>query len=185
MGYAPKRAMTELNTSSVADIDFLLLTFFLLTTVIADEKGLSISLPRWYDDPPTSEVAQRNLFKIQINYADQVMVQGKQRNDLSGLKDELKSFIMNFGEDPNLSQTPEKAIVSLKTDRGTSHRAYIQVLDIIQSAYNEIYAARAELSLNEYLKLNPDIDGQKRIIQKAREGIPMNISIAEPSQVGR
>lgn len=182
MGYTPKRAITELNTSSVADIAFLLLTFFLLTTVIAEEKGLMLSLPVWYEVRPVSEIAERNLYKVQINYADQLMVQGQPRHDLSGLKNELKAFILNFGVDPTSSQNPEKAIVSLKTDRGTSHEAYIRVLDIIQSAYYEIYAERAQLSVKGYLQLNPDVEMQKRIIQKAREGIPMNISIAEPSQ---
>ena len=181
MRYTPKRASAELNTSSVADIAFLLLTFFLLTTVIADEKGLAISLPMWYDDPPISPVNERNIFKIQVNYADQVMVQGKTRQDLSGVKAELKGFILNYGSDPSSSQDPEKAIISIKTDRGTSHNAYIRVLDVVQSAYNEIYASRVNLSVKDYLKLNPDMPEQKRIIQKAREGLPMNISIAEPT----
>lgn len=174
----------EISASSMADIAFLMLTFFMVTTVINNEKGLSLLLPPFQEEPQTMPISERNLFKIQINSNDQLMVEGIPRNNLLGLKDEIKAFILNNGVDPESSTGAEKAIVSLKADRGTTHGKFVQLLDEIQGAYYEIYAQRVNLSPEQYRALDVNNKIQKFTYDKAREGIPMNISIAEPSKVG-
>lgn len=175
-----KRRSTELNTSSVADIAFLLLSFFLMTTVINNEKGLSLTLPEWRDIPVDHPVHERNIFKIQVNSADDMLVEGERISSLSGFRVSVKQFILNNGADPQLSDNPEVAVVSIKTDRGTSHGAFMNVLDEVQAAYFEIYADRVGLSTDAYRGLDPTKAENRALIGRAKAGLPMNISIAEP-----
>jgi biopolymer transport protein ExbD len=171
---------TELNTSSVADIAFLLLSFFLMTTVISNEKGLSLTLPEWRDVPVEEPVHERNIFKIQINARDELLVEGERTSSLSGLRTKVKKFVLNNNLDPDLSENPEVAIVSIKTDRGTSHQAFVNVLDEVQGAYFETYAERVGITPDAYRALDPGKAEDRVLIAKAKEGLPMNISIAEP-----
>jgi biopolymer transport protein ExbD len=167
-----------LNAGSMADIAFLMITFFMITTQISDEKGLPVILPRPVDVPP-APINMRNIFTIQINSSDQFMVKGEIRAELFGVREEIKSFILNFGTNPWLSDHPEKAVVSLKADRGASHRAYIHALDEIQAAYYEIYAERAGIEVEQFRKLDVSHPTERALHEKGKKGIPMNISIAE------
>lgn len=175
-----KHRSTELNTSSVADIAFLLLSFFLMTTVINNEKGLSLTLPEWRDVPVDQPVHERNIFKIQVNSANDLLVEGERVYSLSGFRESVKQFILNHGADPTLSDNPMVAVVSIKTDRGTSHGAFMNVLDEVQAAYFEIYAGRVGLSADVYRGLDPTKTEDRSVIAKAKAGLPMNISVAEP-----
>jgi biopolymer transport protein ExbD len=177
-----KHRAVELSTSSVADIAFLLLSFFLMTTVIANDQGLTLNLPEWRAERIDVPIHERNVFNIHINSNDQVMIES-QLSDLNGLKTKIRDFVLNNARIPDSSQNPEKAVVSLKADRGTTHAMFIRALDEIQGAYYEIYAERAGVSVSAYRKLNPQVPGERAIIEKAKSGIPMNISLAEPSAV--
>jgi hypothetical protein len=97
-----------------------------------------------------------------------------------------EAFVLNNGRDPNSSDNPDKAIVSFKTDRGTSHRRFIELLDIIQGAYYDIYAEQAGVTNAEFRDAASDlsIPKNKDIYDRGRAGIPLNISIADPSKVG-
>ena len=112
------------------------------------------------------------------------MIEGEPRQNLLGMKKEIKRFILNNNLNPSLSENPEKALVSLKTDRGTNYESFIAVLDEIHAAYLEIYAERVNMSVKEFRNLDLKIASNKIIHDKAKEGIPMNISIAEPTKVG-
>lgn len=183
MSLLRKTGRAEVSTSSMADIAFLLLTFFLMTTVIKDEKGLTLMLPQWNDEPLVSEKHQRNVFTIQVNANSELLIEGEPRNTLEGVTAEIKKFILNNGADPSSSENPEDAVVSLKTDRGTSQRTFIEVLDVIQAAYFEIYAERAGITTKAFRELDLNDKAQKQIYDAARKNIPMNISIAEPTRI--
>ena len=189
------RSTPEIPNASMADIAFLLLTFFLMTTTIANDKGLSLILP----PPPEAQVQEEikiqehNMFKIALNPTDALAVEGEYMNDVSGLKEEIKRFVLNNGRDPELSDNPVKAIVSFKTDRGTSHKRFVEILDIIQAAYYDIYAERAGVTNARWRELSNELDDSEnqRLYDLGRgkkaDGtleIPMNISIAEPTRVG-
>jgi biopolymer transport protein ExbD len=175
-----KHRTTELNTSSVADIAFLLLSFFLMTTVISNEKGLSLILPEWREAEPEHYVHERNIFKIQINSQNELLVEGERTSTFSGLRKDVRKFVLNNNADPDLSENPGVAIVSIKTDRGTSHSAFMNVLDEVQAAYFEIYSQRAGMKPAGYRALDASNARDRAIMAKARQGIPMNISIANP-----
>ncbi len=174
------RQSAQINASSMADIAFLLLTFFLVTTIIPTNKGIALLLPQHTDQ--SFPIHERNIFKIQINSHDQYLINGQERNGIKGMREELKKFILNNDEIKTLSESPEKAIVSFKTDRGTSYQAFISTLDEIQAAYFEIYSDRVHLTPAEYRALDHTVAKQQELYDLGRRGIPMNISIAEPTQ---
>lgn len=200
------RGTPEVSSGSMADIAFLLLIFFLVTTTIANDKGILMQLP----PPPEPEqeiveFQERNIFKILANSNDQLLVENEPyTKPMSELKQEIKDFVLNFGnpdtealeiynslpsslktkakQRPESSDHPGKAIVSFKANRGTSYELYIDVLDAVQAAYNEIYGERVGLSAEEFLQLDQSKDVEKRMYQQARSGIPKAISIAEPDK---
>ena len=177
----------------MADIAFLLLIFFLVTTTIADDKGLTLQLP-----PPPEDVEQvdikikeRNIFKVLVNSADRLLVEEQPVEDVTQIRDMVKEFVLNPTNDPNKAESPKDAVVSFKTDRGTSQKMYVSVLDELQGAYYEMYAERAGITPDEWRKLDTKNPDHKRTYDRGRgrqdDGsilYPMNISIAEPTKVG-
>ena len=178
-----RRVTPAINSGSMADIAFLLLIFFLLTTTIVDNKGLFLVLPPDKDDQPKTEIKDRNLFSISINSKDRLLVENELWESVSPLRSRVKEFILNKNHDLSLSESPKKAIISLKTSRNTSYGTYLLVLDEIIGAYNEIYAERVNMSVKEFNSLNPTNNHHDQLIKRAKEGIPRNISIAEPGGV--
>lgn len=188
------RSTPEIPNASMADIAFLLLTFFLVTTTIANDRGLSLVLP----PPPEAQeeeikIHEHNMFKIQLNSSDDLLVEGDPWDDTDNLKEDIKKFVLNYGKDPHNSDNPFKAVVSFKTDRGTTHKRFIEILDLIQAAYYDIYAERAGVSNARWRELSNELDDPEnaRLYDLGRgkkpDGsleIPMNISIAEPTKVG-
>ncbi len=189
-----KREVPELNSSSTADIAFLLLVFFLMTTSMAVNKGLARRLPPPVPAEQKTEdlkVKERNVFVVLINSEDQLLVRGEY-TELADLKEKAKEFIKNAGDDPNM---PEKEpmdveyfgtvlvtknhVISLQNDRGTSYAAYINVQNELVAAYNEL---RNELSKAKFAKNFDDLDSeQQKAIQKI---YPQKISEAEPKNYG-
>lgn len=189
------RSTPEIPNASMADIAFLLLTFFLMTTTVANDKGILLTLPPPPENIPEDvEIQERNLFKIQVNSYDNVLVEGEPwTGSDNDLVDRIKRFVLNYGADKTSSDNPEKAIVSIKTDRGTSHKKFIQVLDVAEAAYNEIYAERAGVSVERWrdIAADPNAEGVREIYDKGRGvkpgggvEIPKAISIAEPTKIG-
>jgi len=187
------RPVPEINASSMADIAFLLLIFFLMTTTMNVDTGLARMLPPMPDPNVKQddvEVKKRNIFTVLINKSDKLLVRGEPM-DLSMLKDKTKEFVMNPNNDPNLADQNEKEIpmigmykvsegvVSLQNDRGTSYEMYMKVQNELVAAYNEL---REDLSRSmfgkSYDKLSKD---EQEAIGKA---IPSRISEAEPKNVG-
>lgn len=169
------------SAGSMADIAFLLLIFFLVSTTILQEEGLTLRLPPKTEDQAASEMHSRNLFKIAINSLDEILIQNEPRHDLQGLRIEVKTFVLNHGKDPDLSEGPEKAVISLKTNRGTSYHTFIAALDEIKAAYYEIYSDRAGITPQQFRNLNRSDPKERALYLQAKKGIPMNISIAEPT----
>ena len=190
------RPSTEINASSMADIAFLLLIFFLVTTTINVDKGILHKLPP--KDPNQEEIElkfkPRNVMNILVNSLDQLLV-GGELMDISRLRQETKEFVNNYGKNPDLSVSPQKAIVSLKNDRGTSYDIYLQVQNELKGAYRELRDAYGERefgkTLTELDKLSKDRKLPKEMKQKykqqaktIRKEYPMRISEAEPESIG-
>lgn len=173
-----KRTIPEINAGSMADIAFLLLIFFLITTTMANDQGiLNILPPPIVGEPPV--VKERNVLKILVNANDQILVEDKLYMKLDELEEYTEKFLKNNGADENLSVSPEMAVVSLKNDRGTSYNFYIQVQNRLRKAYNKF---RDELSQEMYGSKFSDLSDAKQ--EKIKEKIPQRISEAEPDDIG-
>jgi len=163
----------------MADIAFLLLIFFLVTTTINVDKGLSIKLPPWPEEPPPpSEIKDRNTFIILVNSRDQMLAEGEY-TDVKDLKGMVKEFIDNPYKKTDLAESSQKAVVSFKSDRGTSYGMYIQVLNEIKAAYHQLWDVEAVLLFGK--EYNDLVPVQKRAVRKK---YPMKLSEAEPEAIG-
>ena len=166
----------------MADIAFLLLIFFLVATTLLQDKGLMLQLPP--DVPPTeTEIKNQNLFKIRINSKNQFLIEGEIAADLQNLKSDLIDFVLNPDANPSLAESPEQAIISIKTQRGTSYANFIEVLDEVKEAYYTMYGDRVGISSREFRNLDRKVPSQNELYLAGREGLPMNISIAEPDKI--
>lgn len=178
-----QRKKTEINSSSMADIAFLLLIFFLVTTTIQSNTGLNVTLPPQQENPDKVPLHNRNLFKVHINSKDRILVEDAHFESFDKLHDDVKKFILNSGEDPTMSINPEKAVISLQMNRGTHYKRFIEVMDALQGVYYEIYGERVGLTADEFRNLNLKLENEKAKYDRGREGIPMNISIADPYNI--
>lgn len=177
MARSKKRGSNEINASSMADIAFLLLIFFLVTTTMDIDKGITIKLPPMpeEDQPPLDvKLNRKNTWDVLVNANDLMLVKGKPMS-IEDLKDETKRFLSNNGADPELSESPQKAVVSLKNDRGTSYDMYIQVQNELKAAYNEL---REEESQKKYGLTFDELPRDKQ--KKIRSMYPLRLSEAEP-----
>ena len=189
-----KRKVPAMNATSSADIAFMLLIFFLITTSMDTDKGLARRLP-----PPVPkdqkkddvEVNKRNLLVVLINSNNQILC-GDKFVDIKQLKDKVKEFIENPYNDANKPEkteedvpffgkvmTAKKHVISLQNDRGTEYQAYISVQNELAKAYNEL---RDDVSRKKFGKAFADLDEEQ---QKAVQQIyPQKISDAEPKNYG-
>jgi biopolymer transport protein ExbD len=187
------RSLGEINASSMADIAFLLLIFFLVTTTMNVDTGLARMLPPMPEKDQKQDqvdVKQRNIFTVLINKNDRLLVTGSPM-DVSMLREKAKEFIANPANDINLPEKSPieveyfgvvevaKGVISLQNDRGTSYRIYMLVQNELVAAYNEL---REELARSKFGKAYLDLpEDQQKAIQKI---YPQRISEAEPKSVG-
>lgn len=185
-----KKELQEINAGSMADIAFLLLIFFLVTTTMEVDTGITRRLPAPSEDPG-KQIKERNIYVVLINTYDQLFVE-KEETDISKLKDGVKEFILNPHNKDNLSEKkdPEliellgevrksKGVVSLRNDRNTSYNMYIKVQNEIVAAFAEI---RDEYSKEKFGMPFDDLDEDRRNAIKTL--YPQSISEAEPRNVG-
>ena len=190
-----KRKVPQMNATSSADIAFMLLLFFLLTTSMDTDQGLARRLPPPPDKNASIEteikVRERDILKVNINTQNQVLCAGDYI-DISQLKQRAKEFILNERNDEHL---PERVtedvqpfgtmtftkyhVISLQSDRGTRYQAYIDVQNELAAAYNEL---RDDLSQRQWGKVFADLnEDQQAAVQVVYK---QNISEAEPKSYG-
>ncbi|MBT8380706.1 MAG: biopolymer transporter ExbD [Ignavibacteria bacterium] len=172
-----KRKLSEASipTSSMADIAFLLLIFFLVATVIDVDTGIGLTLPEYIENPETVEVPKDRMAALLINETGDVLLDG-QPISLFQIKNTIKPRIQSKIDLPS----NKKLIVSLKTDRKTVYNAYVQALDQVKMAFFEV---RDEYSNSRFGNDYDDlaVDEQKEI----KDAVPIIISIAEPEKVSK
>ena len=190
-----KRGVPGINSSSTADIAFMLLIFFLITTSMDTDRGLARRLP----PPPENDqheksdiiVKERNVLQVRVNKNDELMV-GGEFLDIKQLRAKAKEFIANPNNDENLPEKhaknlpffgnvmiTEKHVISVQNDVGTSYDAYIQIQNELVAAYNEL---RNEIAQSQFGKALADCSEEEK--QAVIDYYPQKISEAEPKKYG-
>ena len=187
------RKVPEINSSSQADIAFLLLCFFLMTTSMDVDYGIMRLLPPVAKEDDTFQANKRNVMEVKISQKDQLLINGKVYSDASVLKDKVIEFMTPNPNDPNgpevetkpikvgnpptavIEVVTSKGIISLQNHDNTSYEMYLKVQDQLSMAFNELRNREANKQFGkDYLKLDPD---QTKAIN---EGVPVRVSEAEP-----
>jgi biopolymer transport protein ExbD len=180
------RPAGDINAGSMADIAFLLLIFFLVTTTMDVDKGLARRLPPMPpDDVPQNEqpkVNKRNVFSVFVNQSDKILV-NQQQIDVSMLKDKVLDFVVNPDMSEKVDSTFQgagtfkvsKGVVSLNNHRSTSYDIYIQVQNELVKAFNQL---RDDFAIANFGKPYASLTEEQQEI--ARKVFPQNISEAEP-----
>ena len=203
-----RRETPEINAGSMADIAFLLLIFFLVTTTMNVDSGISKKLS---EKPPADYVPpvikERNIFEVNINRNNELLVEGE-RMDVKEIKDAAVKFIDNGGGEGKLvdgvstgpcdyckgeksttsSDHPNKAIISVQSDRGTEYGTYMIVQNELLRAYTELRNTlckeRYGMSYIELEKLYKDDKNNLELTKKVEDiktAYPQIISDAEPT----
>lgn len=169
----------EIPSAALADIAFLLLIFFLVTTTIDADKGIYMQLPPKLDqNNPPPEINARNLLSILVADDGQVLMDGEVTT-ISQIRPTIIRHVTNNGRSPDFADSPQEAVVSFKTRRGLPYETYIDVLDEIKSAYNDMrnQAAQREFGTDYGTYRSRLGEDDEDVIAKA---IPVKISLAEP-----
>ena len=192
-----KRKVPGLNQSSVADISFILLIFFLVTTSMDTDTGLPRRLPEWDPNALDQEVMirERNIMVVNVNKFNEIYVKNGAFNGRVGiteLKDLAKEFIANPYDNINLPAKEEyvipdfktvvttiKHVISLQTDRSTNYEIYFNVQNELTKAYNEL---RDEWCRETFGRGWNDASEDEQTFAKGM--YPSKISEAEPRQYG-
>ncbi len=173
------RMKNEVNAGSMADIAFLLLIFFLVTTTIQVDSGVLVRLPPWSEDEPeTEKLNKRNVYSVLVNANNELLVRGEPAN-VDELRENAKNFIMNPNKREDMAETPQKAIISLRNDRGTKYKTYLKVYNELKAAYTEL---RNTESQREFGKDFADLDREDKKVIIAK--VPLILSEAEPTDFG-
>lgn len=197
---AIKREVPEVNAGSMADIAFLLLIFFLVTTTLETDVGLNRKLPTTSE---ASKIKERNLFRVNLNNSNQLLVEGEVL-DVKDLQLAAIAFLdngrLNSGDgycdyckghrDDFSSDNPQKAIISLSNTRQTDYGHYITVQNELIGAYNVLRNREAmRLYQVSYTDLMDEYQNErlsqkdkfelKAKIEKVRALFPLNLSEAE------
>ncbi len=201
-----RRENAEINAGSMADIAFLLLIFFLVTTTMDVDSGISRKLPEKSEDTPEVTIKEKNVLDITVNRTNQILIEGTDFVQVADIKEIAMAFIDNGGgvsapkddqpgvpcdycqgaKDPASSDHPSKAIISLQSDRGTTYGMYVSIQNEIESAYNEL---RNKLALQKYDRTYNDLlkdykdSGSAAVKEKIdflKDSYPQIISEPEP-----
>jgi len=188
------KKVPEIPSASMADIAFMLLIFFLVTTTMDVDSGLERRLPPPADPNQAQtdiQINERNIFVVLVNAQDQLLVE----DEWLAIKD-LRAKTMEFLENPkNLATLPEKevkdvqffgpteveknAVISLRNDFGTTYGMYIRVQNELVAAVNDLRDAKA---MQKWSKKFKDLnEAQQNAIKMI---YPQKISEAEPKKVG-
>ena len=205
-----KRDVPEINAGSMADIAFLLLIFFLVTTTMDVDTGISRKLPeKQPEDIEPPKLKEKNVFVVTVNRNNDILVEGETFMTVDEIREAAKEFIDNGGglgnpidgaepaecdwcegaKDPESSDHPNKAIISLESDRGTSYGTYIAVQNELVGAYTDLRNRLSEktygISYEQMLKdskNNPQNETLKERIDIIKKKYPQIISEAEPTK---
>lgn len=162
----------------MADIAFLLLVFFLVVTTIDVDTGIGLVLPPIPDDVDPPPIRERNMLRILVNAQGMILLDDDPVS-IAEVQERVIEFVDNPANDPNLSESPDDAIVSIRTDRRTPYNVYIDMLDEVMGAYNIL---RDRQSMNQFGVPYASLEDNSVQQEQIQELYPKRISIAEPDE---
>ncbi len=201
-----RRDIPEINAGSMADIAFLLLIFFLVTTTMDIDAGIPRKLPpKQIDNVKPPILKQRNVFVVNINKGGVILVNGDKYMKINEIREAAKTFLDNGagkGKDgepcgycegkklENSSVHPNKAVISIQSSRQTKHGDYIAVTNELVRAYNELRERESQklfkepfVDILERAKKNPKNKTLKTKVDTVKERFPMLLSESEPIKI--
>lgn len=200
-----RRSSPEVNAGSMADIAFLLLIFFLVTTTIETDSGISRKLPPMQEeDTPPPVLKEKNIFQVEVNRNNDLLVE-EELMELGNLRESAIEFLDNGGgvgedgceycqgpRDPSSSDNPTKAVIMLVNDRNTDYGTYIAVQNELVAAYNFLRDRSAQQEFgkswermeSDYDDVNypGDKEALKEQIQYIRDLWPQKLSEADRAE---
>lgn len=191
----------EINAGSMADIAFLLLIFFLVTTTMNIDAGISRKLAKKPEQDQIIDIKEKNILEVNLNFKNELFVEGK-IVQLQDLKQIAIDFIDNAAgldvnrqpcdycegaRNPLSSDHPTKAVISIQSDRNTNYETYINTLNVLNSAYShlrnklavKLYQQNYASLVDEFEKSNNSDEALKNKIQYIRTKYPLLLSDAE------
>ena len=176
-------SQNPVNAGSMADIAFLLLIFFLVSTTIETDMGINQKLPPECKGDCSRNLTENNILRISLGNNNELMVKEK-LVPMSELKGIVKKFVNNNKAGncnycngtglPNESDNPQKAVISLRTDREASYKSFITAQNIIMASYNEL---RREYAVKKYDRGLDDLTEAE--LESVVKAYPQIISEAE------
>ncbi len=199
-----RRISPKVNTGSMADIAFLLLIFFLVTTIIQTDSGINRKLPALLDNPTDVFIKEKNLFRVEVNQLNELLVEGE-KMDIKNLRAAAIAFLDNGGgsgdlacdyckgiKDEKSSDNPTKAVISLQNNRETSYATYIAVQNELVAAYTALRNREAKrLFGRTFVQMEKDLKdvnyskNKKKLkedIKRIQMLFPEKLSEAEPRE---
>ncbi|PTX63928.1 biopolymer transport protein ExbD [Kordia periserrulae] len=200
-----RRNIPEVNAGSMADIAFLLLIFFLVTTTFQEDAGINRKLPPMPPPGVTPPIIkQKNLFTVLVNKNNDLLVE-EEIMDIKDLRKAAIEFLDNGGgtnekgepctyckgkKDPESSDHPNKAIISVRNDRETNYKTFMSVQNELVGAYNVLRNREAQrlyqrdFTEMESVVADPQVDESvkedlKEKMEVIKELFPLKISEAE------
>lgn len=164
-----RRESPAVNAGSMADIAFLLLIFFLVTTTIQEDKGVLVKLPIWDDEPISEPINEENVLTVIVNSSNKLLIENK-----PATIEQIPNLLTDHVISP--LRKPTNAVVSLTHDRGTSYAKYLAVYDALKLGYDNMWNEAAQRNYGKAFDML-EIADQREIKAK----LPMVISEAEPS----
>ncbi len=188
------KRVPEVPATSLADIAFMLLIFFLVTTTMDVDSGLERRLPPMppeeQEDDDTPPIKERNVFVVLVNANNQLLVEGEIIN-IDNLREKAKEFMANPYNDEKLPEKQikeidffgpvevTKGVISLRNDVGTQYGTYIAVQNELVGAINDL---REDLAKQKFGKSFTKLDRDQQ--NAIKDIYPSRISEAEPKKVG-
>lgn len=206
MGKRLRKAPPEVNAGSMADVAFLLLIFFLVTTTIGVDQGISRKLPQIQpDDTPAPPINERNILTVLVNKNDQLMVE-EVPMDIKDLRETAIKFLENNGDgscdycpggerNSSSSDSPKEAVISLSNDSETSYEMYVKVQNELVAAYYFLRDRESQKKFGvsfkemEYTVSDPASKAKKGLVEmlepkvkEIQDMFPQRLSEAEPKR---
>lgn len=183
-----RKTISGVNAGSMADIAFLLLIFFLVTTTFPEDQGIESVMPRPCPEGVdcTAELHEKNIFTIKLNRNNELMA-NNELIDIDELRENIKAFVDNNGDttceychgekDISLSDNPKKAVIAIHTDREAKYDNYIEVQNELVGAYYEL---RQELCKMKFNKNVDELTEEEVLV--LQESYPFRITEADLNQ---